>query len=206
MTSALPNLKEQTLADNPGLIFINFDATESEPYTWQVDEIANMLRADNKIRFLVGIGGGSVMDVTKAVSICMTNDQRSRRIMQGWDMVPNPGIYKIGVPTIFGSGAEASRTAVLNNGKKKQGINSDHSMFDAIILDPNLSATVDKNTRFYSGMDCYIHCVESIEGTLINQLSRAFASTALEYCIDFFDSDSSKKNCCVLDRIMAVFQ
>ena len=66
-------------------------------------------------------------------------------------------------------------------------------MFDAIILDPNLSATVDKNTRFYSGMDCYIHCVESIEGTLINQLSRAFASTALEYCIDFFDSDSSKK-------------
>ena len=59
--------------------------------------------------------------------------------LQGWDLVTEPGVFKIGIPTIFGSGSEASRTAVLNNGSRKQGINSDYSMFDAIILDPTLS-------------------------------------------------------------------
>jgi 3-deoxy-alpha-D-manno-octulosonate 8-oxidase len=43
--------------------------------------------------------------------------------------------------------------------------------------------------RFYSGMDCYIHCVESIQGTMINELARGYASTALGLCEKVFLGD-----------------
>ncbi|WP_000474946.1 iron-containing alcohol dehydrogenase, partial [Leptospira interrogans] len=131
---------------------------------------------------------GSTMDVAKALSVMMCNEGSASQY-QGWDLVPNPGIYKIGIPTVAGSGAEASRTAVLMGKERKFGINSDHSMFDAIILDSSLIKNVPIAQRFYSGMDCYIHCVESLQGTMINELAKGNASKALELCEKVFLSD-----------------
>ena len=170
------------------LSVFEFDASSAEPYTGQIDALVSKCRHIQPIDFIIGIGGGSTMDVAKAVSICLRNDGGSGDF-QGWDLVKVPGIFKIGVPTIFGSGSEASRTAVLNNGEKKQGINSDHSMFDAIVLDPELSIDIGLNTKFYTAMDCYIHCVESISGTMINQLALGYATKALSYCHEYFDND-----------------
>lgn len=174
------------IIDGHNLQVIKFDAKSAEPYTSQVDELVNNINNSNKIEFVIGIGGGSTMDVAKSISICLRNEVKSETL-QGWDLVKTPGVYKVGIPTIFGSGSEASRTAVLNNGIKKQGINSDYSMFDAIILDPKLSDEIDQNTKFYTAMDCYIHCVESISGTMINRLSEGYAKKALEYCEEYFE-------------------
>ena len=133
----------------------------------------------------MGIGGGSAMDVAKALSVMLRNPG-SASDYQGWDLVVNQGIHKIGVPTVSGSGSEASRTAVLIGKEKKFGINSDYSMFDAIVLDSNFLDSVPIEQRFYSGMDCYIHCVESLTGTMINELSRGNARIALELCDKYF--------------------
>ena len=167
--------------------FIEFDATDGEPYTHQVDEFVQGLVGSVPVDFIIGIGGGSTMDVAKSISVCLKNPGESENY-QGWDLPRSPGVFKIGIPTIFGSGSEASRTAVLNNGRKKQGINSDYSMFDGIILDPSLSQSIEIKTKFYTAMDCYIHCVESLEGSMINQLSKGYASTALAYCYEYFDN------------------
>ena len=66
----------------------------------------------------------------------------------------------------LGTGAESSRTCVLTNNKtgKKLGMNSDFSVYDLIVMDPDLTKTVDKNQYFYSGMDSFIHSFESING------------------------------------------
>jgi 3-deoxy-alpha-D-manno-octulosonate 8-oxidase len=165
-----------------------FPATKKEPSTLQVDNLKNSIcERKNKIMPLaiIGIGGGSTMDVAKAVSVMLSNEGSSRSY-QGWDLVQNPGIFKIGVPTISGSGAEASRTAVLMGTDRKFGINSDHSMFNAIIMDSLLIKSVPLDQRFYSGMDCYIHCVESLEGTMINELARGYADKALALCDKVF--------------------
>ena len=165
-----------------------FPATVKEPTTAQVDSlVANVkaMKGGRDPKAIIGIGGGSTMDVAKALSVMIRNEGSSS-LYQGWDLVPNPGIYKVGVPTVAGSGAEASRTAVLMGKDRKFGINSDHSMFDAIILDSELILTVPTNQRFYSGMDCYIHCVESLQGTMINELAKGNASKALELCEEVF--------------------
>ena len=167
-----------------------FPASEKEPSTAQIDILRDkVMKSRNGLPIaIVGVGGGSTMDVAKALSVLLRNDGSSAQY-QGWDLVPTPGVYKLGIPTISGSGAEASRTAVLMGKERKFGINSDFSMFDAILLDSTLIAGVPIQQRFYSGMDCYIHCVESIRGTMINELARGYASTALELCEKVFLGD-----------------
>jgi 3-deoxy-alpha-D-manno-octulosonate 8-oxidase len=105
---------------------------------------------------------------------------------QGWDLVRNPSVYHIGVPTLSGTGAEVSRTAVLIGPVRKLGINSDHSVFDQVLLDPDLTVTVPHRQWFYTGMDCYIHCVESLRGTCLNAFSRAYGEKSLELCREVF--------------------
>ena len=168
-----------------------FPADDHEPSTVQVDEIRDRVASGGDLPgAIVGVGGGSTMDVAKAVSVMLTNPGSSREY-QGWDLVRERGIYKVGVPTLSGSGAEASRTAVLTGPDRKFGINSDFSMFDALVLDTELVAGVPADQRFHSGMDCYIHCVESLQGTMINELARGYATQGLDLCIEVFLGDGT---------------
>jgi len=59
-------------------------------------------------------------------------------------------------------------------------------MFDYVILDPELLHTVPVEQRFYTGMDCFIHSVEAISGSFINNFSHAYADKALQLCEEVF--------------------
>jgi 3-deoxy-alpha-D-manno-octulosonate 8-oxidase len=161
--------------------------TTNEPTTAVVDDYVRAIIAHTTSvpGAIIGIGGGSVMDVAKAVAVVLTNGG-SAQDYQGWNLVKSPAAYKIGIPTIAGTGSEVSRTTVLTGTHKKQGINSDYSLFNQIVLDPELLATVPTLQRFYTGMDCYIHCVEAISGTFLNEFSKAFAQQALKLCDNVF--------------------
>ena len=170
-----------------------------EPKTSQVDRLAAELKsAHGSISGIIGIGGGSAMDLAKAVSLMMNNPGSSADY-QGWDLVKNPGVYKAGIPTLSGTGAEVSRTTVLTGPEKKLGMNSDFTPFDQIVLDPELTAGAPANQRFYTGMDCYIHCIESLQGTYLNEFSKSYGEKALELCREVFvnkdswDADSDDK-------------
>lgn len=166
-------------------IVITADVTH-EPKTSYVDEIANQLKSQfGKISGVIGIGGGSTMDLAKAVSIMMTNTGKAQDY-QGWDLVKNPAVYKVGIPTLAGTGAEVSRTCVLTGPERKLGMNSDYTPFNQIVLDPDLIKGAPKNQRFYTGMDCYIHCIESLQGTYLNAFSKAYGEKALELCQHVF--------------------
>ena len=105
------------------------------------------------------------MDSAKAVSNLLTNGGMAERY-QGWDLVKIPGIFKIGIPTISGTGAEATRTCVMTNSASslKLGMNSDFTVFDHVIMDPDLTATVPRDQYFFTGMDAYIHAQKLWQG------------------------------------------
>jgi 3-deoxy-alpha-D-manno-octulosonate 8-oxidase len=164
---------------------IYIDVTH-EPKTIYVDKIAGQLKEEfGQVSGVIGIGGGSAMDMAKAVSLMMTNPGSSADY-QGWDLVKNPGVYKVGIPTLSGTGAEVSRTTVLTGPTRKLGMNSDFTPFDQIVLDPELTKNAPVNQRFYTGMDCYIHCIESLEGTYLNEFSKSYGEKALELCQKVF--------------------
>ncbi len=157
-----------------------------EPKTSYVDEISQYLKQKYPaVAGIIGIGGGSTMDLAKAVAIMMTNDGLAQEY-QGYDLVKNKAVYKVGIPTLSGTGAEVSRTCVLTGPTKKLGMNSDFTPFDQIVLDPELIHGVPKNQNFYTGMDCYIHCIESLDGTFLNTFSQSYGEKALELCNDIY--------------------
>lgn len=162
-----------------------------EPKTSYVDKIAAELKNKfGQVSGIIGIGGGSTMDLAKAVSLMMTNPGSSADY-QGWDLVKVPGVYKAGIPTLSGTGAEVSRTTVLTGPTRKLGMNSDFTPFDQIVLDPELTRDAPVNQRFYTGMDCYIHCIESLTGTFLNEFSKSYGEKALELCRKVFvDKDA----------------
>jgi len=170
-----------------------------EPKTSYVDQLTQEVSnfSDRLPVGVVGIGGGSTMDLAKAVSLMLTNPGSSVAY-QGWDLVKHPAVYHVGVPTLSGTGAEVSRTTVLTGPEKKLGINSDFTVFDQIVLDPQLTAGVPAQQRFYTGMDCYIHCIESLTGTYLNTFSQSYGEKALELCREVFLSDVSDSN----DKLM----
>ncbi|MCL4132474.1 UNVERIFIED_CONTAM: hypothetical protein GTU68_021397 [Idotea baltica] len=169
---------------------IIYISTKEEPKTSQVDALVEDIILTSKERpsGIIGIGGGSVLDLAKAVSIMLSNSGKSKDY-QGWDLVKNPAIYHVGIPTISGTGAEVSRTAILTGPELKLGINSDYTPFDQVILDPELTKDVEKDQWFYTGMDCYIHCVESLTGTFLNEFSKTYGETAFGLCKDIFLDD-----------------
>jgi 3-deoxy-alpha-D-manno-octulosonate 8-oxidase len=163
-----------------------FADTTDEPTSDQIDNIAGKLRGNEiKPSAIIGIGGGSSLDIAKAVSILLTNLGNSVDY-QGWNLVQNKPIYKIGIPTISGTGAEFTRTAVLTSPIKKLGINSDYSVFDQVILDPDLLKTVPKDQFIYTAMDCFVHNVESLRGSQNDAMTIALAEKSLEIMKSIF--------------------
>ncbi len=168
---------------NDKIIFV--DVTY-EPKTTYVDALATQLKQEfGEVSGVIGIGGGSTLDLAIAVSLLMKNPGSSADY-QGWDLVKHAGVYKVGSPTLSGTGAEVSRTTVLTGPTKKLGMNSDFTPFDQIVLDPELTKDAPVNQRFYTGMDCYIHCIESLQGTYLNEFSKSYGDKALQLCRDVF--------------------
>ena len=172
-----------------------FVDTRHEPYTKQINSIKETLKSQNfdKPSAIVALGGGCTLDTAKAIANLLTNPGKAEDY-QGWDLVKNPAVYKIGIPTISGTGAESTRTCVMTNSETglKLGMNSDYTVFDQLILDPNLTTSVPKNQYFWTGMDAYIHCIESMAGIYRNSIGDAYSSQALKLCREVFFSENMK--------------
>lgn len=139
------------LHENDMLLWVNVG---DEPKTEYVDELTLKVKSARPTLpcAIIGIGGGSTMDLAKSISLMLTNEGSST-LYQGWDLIKNPAVYHAAVPTLSGTGAEVSRTAVLTGPEKKLGLNSDFTVFDQVVLDPELTQDVPADQHFYTGMD-----------------------------------------------------
>jgi 3-deoxy-alpha-D-manno-octulosonate 8-oxidase len=162
------------------------DVDPEEPTTHLIDSLRDeILNQKGLPSGVIGIGGGSIMDIAKAVSLMFANEGSST-LYQGLNLIKKPGIYHLGIPTISGTGAEVSMTAVLTGPEKKLGLKCDWTVFNQVILDPELIATVPSDKWFYTGMDTYIHCIESEQGLLNNAFSHAYADKSLQLCREVY--------------------
>ncbi len=187
------SLEQRIPAHDEDMVFFE-DVDPHEPTTEQIDRLRDQILSEKGVPSgVVGIGGGSIMDVAKALSL-MVKNEGSSSLYQGLNLVKKPGVYHLGAPTVSGTGAECSMTAVLTGPVKKLGLKCDWTVFNQVIMDPDLIVTVPKNQWFYSGMDCYIHCIESESGIFYNEFSRAYGDQALKLCRDVFTGENSGQN------------
>lgn len=137
-----------------------FRASDSEPRTGDVDSLRALIQSRcPDTDTLVGVGGGSTMDLAKATGICMANPEPAATYQgYGFDMKRGLDIWVL--PTLSGTGAEVTPIAVLRGPEKKLGINNNYTAPAVAVVDPKLSRGAKKFNRFFSMMDCFFHHYE----------------------------------------------
>jgi len=130
---------------------------------------------------VIGVGGGSAMDVAKAVAILMTNGGKAEDYL-GLGKIKKPGVPKIMVPTTAGTGAEVTFTAVFINEKTKSkgGMNGDPLYPEAALLDPELTISMPARITASTGIDAFTHAIEAYLSTQSHPISDMYALEAIE--------------------------
>ena len=121
-------------------------------------EVARQFKADS----VVGIGGGSVLDVTKLVASFTYSDQLVEDCF-GTGFIQKHGLWFACLPTTAGTGSEVSPNAILLDERDhlKKGIVSPFLIADAAYVDPKLTWTVPAKVTADTGMDALTHCIEA---------------------------------------------
>lgn len=158
----------------------HFAQVEEEP---SIANFYEALRAAKEGDFdvLVGVGGGSAMDLTKMVAALMVNPGRLEDYF-GIDMVSQRGRPSILVSTTSGTGAEATRIAVFSDleAQTKRVISAQNILADVAIVDPDLTLTMPPKVTADTGMDAFIHALESYLANNSNPVTDRLALMAIE--------------------------
>jgi len=114
---------------------------------------------------IIGMGGGSSLDIAKATSVLMTNEGPIDKYF-GMELVPKPGLPLLLIPTTAGTGSEMTSICVLSDTKNdvKKGIVSEHMFAKVVLLDPELTIGLPPALTATTGMDALVHAIESYTG------------------------------------------
>jgi alcohol dehydrogenase class IV len=153
---------------------------EAEPRLEAADDGAKAARK-GKCDMVVGIGGGSAMDVAKAIAVLAANNGSAVDYL-GLNKVPGPGLPTIMVPTTAGTGSEVTFTAVFvrQDLKKKEGMNSPYLYPDLALLDPVLTLTLPPVSTASTGIDALCHAIESFTSVNASPMSEMFSLDAIQ--------------------------
>ena len=130
--------------------------------------------------FVIGIGGGSVLDSAKVISVFATNPELDADSIYGmnWQNRPLPVIL---VGTTAGTGSEVTRVAVITDTKGKKHSMHDDMLYAALALgDPRYTESMPLRVTASTGVDALAHCLESYFSKKANDISRAFALKGIE--------------------------
>lgn len=138
-----------------------FAEVEPEPSTDTVDRVGQLVR-ENGYQLLVGLGGGSPMDVTKGASVLATNGGSIKDYV-GIELLPQKGIPTILIPTTSGTGSEVTQNAIFafKEEQVKKGVVSQYLLPKVAIIDPLLTLSCPPHITAATGVDALVHAIES---------------------------------------------
>lgn len=162
---------------------ITYDINQSiipEPPFELLEQIGSEIRGKN-YDLVIGIGGGSVLDSTKIISILAKYELDLRSVV-GTNLVPEPGLPFFLVPTTSGTGSEVTWNAIFTdeNDHVKKGIVSPYLLPKLSIVDPELTYTMPPSVTAATGMDALVHAIESYTSTRTDEINKAVALQAIK--------------------------
>lgn len=151
---------EKTLTDG-GVSIEYFDDIRQEPSVNDFKKILGIAR-EFKADSVLGVGGGSVLDLSKLVATLIDSEQQIEDLF-GTGFVAKRGKWFACMPTTSGTGSEVSPNAILLDERDalKKGVVSPYLMADAAYIDPKLTWTVPGKITAETGMDAITHCIEA---------------------------------------------
>jgi alcohol dehydrogenase class IV len=155
------------------------DRDTPEPATTVVEEVAEIARKGN-FDVIIGLGGGSILDVAKMASALLTNPGKTRDYF-GKEKVPRRGKPTIIVPTTSGTGAEVTKHAIFldREANVKKAVASTNLLPDVAIVDPMLTLSCPPNVTASAGFDAFLHAAEPFLSKNANPITDALALEAI---------------------------
>lgn len=134
-----------------------------------------------KYSLVIGIGGGSALDLAKLAAVFMTNEGKVEEYLNltGTRTLQNKGIPKILIPTTSGTGAEVTNISVLALEHTKDVISHDYLIADVAIVDPQLTLSVPSKVTAATGADALTHAIEAYISVNANHYSDGLALQAI---------------------------
>ncbi len=164
--------------------FALFDGVEPDPRLEVVQQCTEMGRKEG-VEALIGFGGGSSLDIAKVAAVLLTNEGDLTQFF-GIDLIPNPGLPVILIPTTAGTGSEVTPIAILSDTREKlkKGIVSPHLFPEVALLDPQLTVGLPPLVTALTGLDALIHAIESYTSVNAFDLTDHLAFRAMELLYD----------------------
>lgn len=163
--------------------FIVFKDLPVEPTYMQAQDVVERFNS-SEANFIIAVGGGSVIDVAKLVSVLNTDKYTVK------DLLETPSIAKktirtMIIPTTAGTGAEATPNAIVTVPEKslKVGIVSNEMIADYVILDAEMIRNLPRPIAASTGIDALAHAIECYTSKKANPFSDLYSLSALEIII-----------------------
>ena len=168
--------------DGSGFATRLVDTVPAEPTDADLDGIAASIRS-TKSAAIVAIGGGSVMDAAKVLSVLGGIDWTTAQLAERG--VPGKGIPCVMLPTTAGTGSESTPNAIVLFPAKnlKIGILSPHFVPDRVVLDPALSVGLPPKLTASTGIDALCHLLECFVGKKANPFSDMYAREGMRMLV-----------------------
>jgi len=163
-----------------GLQYIVFDDISPNPRSYEVTNAIKFLR-DYSCDFVIGFGGGSAIDASKAISLSPTyNSVKNiigKTLSSGIKALP-----VLAVPTTAGSGAEVTKGAIITDVERgfKAGIRGDVLFPKVAIVDPELTYSLPPDVTAQTGFDALTHAIESYVAKKANPITDMFAEKSMK--------------------------
>ncbi len=171
--------RAEAVLESDGMSVGRFDAVEADP-PYEIAAVAAEHAKKQDAELILGIGGGSSLDIAKVASVLVTNSEPVSAYF-GIDLIPLRGLPTILVPTTAGTGSEATPIAILSDHteKLKKGIVSPFLFPDTAVLDPELTLGLPPKVTAATGMDALTHAIESVTSKGAYDLTRSLALDAV---------------------------
>ncbi|MDK1377164.1 MULTISPECIES: iron-containing alcohol dehydrogenase [unclassified Sinorhizobium] len=129
---------------------------------------------------VIGIGGGSALDIAKIVACCADSGRDPMHYALAANPLPKNPLKKILVPTTAGTGSETSATNIFSGPEgKKLWIWGAETKADLVLLDPSLTTTLPANLTAWCGLDAFVHAFEAATNRNTHGGAQFYAHEAL---------------------------
>ena len=169
------NLKKANIS------FTVFNNIKNEPTITEIDQAINDLNVVSNFDGVVGIGGGSTIDVTKLLAVS-GSIKGSIRDYLGINLIKESSMPTIMIPTTSGTGAEVTPNAIVKDPVEgwKKGVVSSFLIPDRVILDPELTISLPPKITAETGIDAFTHAIECFICNKSNVMSDLFAIDSMK--------------------------
>ncbi|MBW8000498.1 MAG: phosphonoacetaldehyde reductase [Planctomycetes bacterium] len=157
---------------------VRFYECEVNPKLEDIEKGVDLFHKE-KCDFVVGIGGGSVMDIAKSISLLATQQSKIEEIIKKETAIKQREIPSVMIPTTAGTGSESTHFSTIYIGKTKYSLAHESLLPDIVILDPTFTDKLPASITACTGMDALCQSIESFWSVNSTEESRKYSTQAI---------------------------